>query len=197
MGKISEGGVGVLELEEEPEEDIREDDLELHLQVPEGGREGGMVICEWAEGRREGGKERRRGRRTYRRREDQRHRIKPRASHKISMAKPPVSNGGREEGREERKGGISKCVSLVCHHTLPSKRRKLASVRRPPSPPSLPPLNALLTSRHLQQRQAQVIADEGKEGGAGREGGTGRFKSLSDEPEADQTGGLVVGVSGR
>ena len=41
MGKISERGVGVLELKEEPEEDIRKDDLELHLQVPEGGREGG------------------------------------------------------------------------------------------------------------------------------------------------------------
>ena len=64
-------------------------------------------------------------------------------------------------------------------------------------PPSISPFHTLLTSRHLQQRQAQVIADEGKEGGAGREGGTGRFKSLSDEPETNQAGGLVVGVSGR
>jgi len=59
-----------------------------------------MVSCEWEEGRREGGKERRRGR-TYRRREDQRHRIKPRPSHKISMAKPPGSNGWWEEKKEE------------------------------------------------------------------------------------------------
>ena len=41
--------------------------------------------------------------RTYLRRDDQRHRIKPKASHKISMAKPPVERGrrgGREGGRE-------------------------------------------------------------------------------------------------
>ena len=31
IGEPREGGVGVLELEEEPQEDIGEDDLELHL----------------------------------------------------------------------------------------------------------------------------------------------------------------------
>lgn len=40
MGKLREGGVGVLELQKEPEENVGEHDLKLHLQVSGGGERG-------------------------------------------------------------------------------------------------------------------------------------------------------------
>jgi hypothetical protein len=188
MGEIGEGGVGVLELEEEPKEDVGEHDLELHLQVSgvkEGGREGGRegergVSC-GRRGGREGWREGGGGRTGV-------------GTTRGIESDPRPRTGSQwqnhlwaEEGREGGKEGRNECLFLVI--TL-QKGTSSSSL-----PPSLPPMP--LTSRHLQQRQAQVIADEGKEGGAGREGGTGRFQSLADETQANQAGGLVVGVSGR